>query len=232
MKDSKRDNRENWLLLISFGCVLLAAAAVLLLLHHAKPRGAEGRGYGGGVSLLLAHTPEERNEFRRWTELNDPSRMFGYNSVGIFSASVERKTPLKVPVLRSFIQESFDNALYMSSEQKMEPLKIENSAAALIVPRRSLSMQKSPFVFAGLPVFNEKGEELIRLEGIPETNMVNVLLIRAGHNMAGQEFRIVGSSGDRRFDRSVAKALSKFADKGKRCSGILAVWPESGEMKK
>ena len=93
-------------------------------------------------------------------------------------------------------------------------------------------MQKSPFVFAGLPVFNEKGEELIRLEGIPETNMVNVLLIRAGHNMAGQEFRIVGSSGDRRVDRSVAKALSKFAEKGKRFSGILAVWPESGEMKK
>lgn len=232
MKNSRQDKQEHLLLLKSFIYVLLAAAAILLLLCHVAPVEEKKKFYGGGVSLLLAHTPEESHDFRRWAELNDPSRIFGYNSEGIFSASVKQKAPEIYPVLRSFMQDSFDTALYMPAEQKSEPLKIEKSSGSLVVPRGIVPDQKTPFVSAGIPVFDERGAVVTRLENIPDTAKAETLLIRVRSNMAGQEFRVIESSGDRKFDRSVTGALKGLARKGKNFSGILAVWPDAGEVKK
>ncbi|MBO5790933.1 MAG: hypothetical protein J6S54_00500 [Lentisphaeria bacterium] len=232
MKNFRRDNQENLLLLKSFFCVLLAAAAILLLLCHSSPVEEKQKFYGGGVSLLLAHTPEESSDFLRWSELNDPSRIFGYNSEGIFSASVKQKAPMAYPVLRSYIPDSFDTALYLPDVQKSEPLKIEKSSGTFSVPRGISPERKVPFVSAGIPVFDEKGHVVTRLENIPDTPKAEALLIRVGSNRAGQEFRVIESSGDRMFDRSVTGALKGLARKGKNFSGILAVWPEAGEVKK
>ena len=203
----------------------------MLLLRHADPVEKKDKFYGGGVSLLLAYTPEERDGFRRWAELNDPSRIFGYNTAGIFSRSVETKHTLTLPAVRVFQSESLDAGLYRSTAMKSEPLKFEPRNVHFALPRQITPAKKVPFAADGLPVYDEKGNIVSRLKGIPEPPVDSALLIRAGSYMGGTEFRVVGSSGDRGFDRNVTRALSKLADKGQQFSGTLAVWPDSKEKK-
>ena len=229
MKNAKADHREHWLLLKSTGCMILSAAAFLLLLRHAAPVEEEDKFFGGGVSLLLARTPGEIKAFRRWTELNDPSHIFGFSSIGVFSRAVGREEKVELPSVRIYSPESMESALFLPAAQKAMPLEMETNSAGSPVIREKLPVEKRGLALKGMPVFDESGEIAAVLENIPETKKVNALLLRAGNNAAGVDFRIIESSGDRNFDRSVVQALERSAGRGKTFSGVLAVWPDPKE---
>lgn len=226
MKSSRADFHEHWLLLKSMGCMILITAAVLLLLRHASPAEEKDKFFGGGVSLLLARTPEDVKAFRRWRDLNDPGRIFGYNATGVFARSVVMERQMELPALRVFSAGSMETALYTPVAQKSMPLEMEKSVAAPAVIRENLSAAKSFPAPEGVTVFNERGEIVEVLKNIPAARKENALLLRAGKSAAGIDFRIIESSGDRRFDRSVASALENAVRKGKSFNGVLAVWPD------
>lgn len=232
MKKFEQDNIENILLLKSIVCVLLIAGGVLLLMRHAAPEKEKSKFYGGGVSLILAHTPEDASDFRRWAELNDPGRIFGYQSAGIFFQAIDRKPSLTLPAVRVIRRENYDTPFYQPAAQKSISLEIERRNDPVTVTRADRAEKKRSFSAGGVPVYDEKGNLTARLEGIPHTNMINALLIRIRKNMAGAECRVIESSGDRIFDNRVAGALGRLLEKRDDLSGILAVWPDSKEIKK
>ena len=229
MKSSRADHREHWLLLKSIGCVTLTTAAFWLLLRHVSPVEEKDKFFGGRVSLLLARTPDDVKEFRRWMELNDPSRIFGYSSAGIFSRTVTREGKVELPSVRFYTPESMKTVLYLPVAPKIMPLEMEKTAETPAVIRESPFAGNVSLSLKGVPVFDEKGEIVTTLENIPGTNGEKALLLRAGNSAAGVDFSIIESSGDRNFDRSVTLALERFAQKGKNFAGVLAVWPDPKE---
>lgn len=224
----------DWFLLKSAVCVAAVACAALLLLRHAAPAEKEKKFFGGGVWLLPAQTPEEAGRFFRWMQLNQPSNIFGYNSAGIFSQAVVRKPESFLPVTRdagafallSRLPVSGYNGgakMLLGTESTAHPGSISSVGTAAAV-------STVPFQTSGLPVFNEAGGILFALQGIAPTDKSNVLLIKADEDMTGTAFSVIESSGDRKFDSNVIKALEQRQG-GEPLRGILAVWPESGRGK-
>lgn len=232
MKSSREDKREHWLLFKSISGVLLASVAILLLLRHASPVEESNKYFGGGVSLLLARTPEDVKDFRRWAELNNPGNIFGYGSAGGFTRSVALVRPLTLPVVCPPRSEVVNAAFFKPAVPESLPLKMEQSTAAVKVVLQNGSVEKRPFVNAGIPVYDEKGKILTRLENIAETNAANALLLRVRKSAGGAEFCVIGSSGDKKFDRSVTGALEKMTNKDELFYGVLAVWPDPKESEK
>ena len=227
MKKAIADKSEDLLLIKSLLIVTVVVAAGLVLLRHASPVEKEKKFFGGGVSLLLAHNETDAREFRRWAELNNPANVFGYNSAGIFTRAVPRKVALELPKVRSANAHVPESELYRQKELETPEFTMEKSILPETRVELSNLQKKTPFSFKNIPVFDEKGNVAAYLETLPETNMMNTLLIRCVKGSLGSEFRVMESSGDVAFDRTVIRELEKFAAQGKVFSGILAVWPES-----
>ena len=207
--------------------VLLITAAVLLFMRHAVPVEKEKKFFGGGVSLLLAHNEDDIKAFQRWAKINDPASVFGYNSEGIFTRSVVRKAPLQLPVVRTGIPDIPESALYQQMKLEIPLLEMEKNLRAQGRLAEVKKEDKKPFRFNGIPVFDEKGGEVARLDSLPGTNMINALLLKCVEQMTGTTFLVIESSGDRKFDKNVVSELEKLAAGGRRFSGVLALWPES-----
>jgi tetratricopeptide (TPR) repeat protein len=76
-----------------------------------------------------------------------------------------------------------------------------------------------------------KGEILFEVASGNEDNRYGTLLVKAENSVLGPRFRVVESSGNRKFDDRVTDLLKQKVGEGKRFSGILAVWPGGGQGK-
>lgn len=207
--------------------VLLLAAAGLVFMRHSVPGGEEKKFFGGSVSLLIARNEADTRAFQRWAALNDPASVFGYNSEGIFTRSVARRKTLQLPVVRSGLTETPESVLYHSVKigiPRLEMGEIRRSPGRLA---KVTTPEMTPFLSGGTPVFDEKGNVLCRLDSLPPTGMINVLLLKCTSDVTGRSFQVIESSGDRKFDESAVSELEKISAGGREFTGMLALWPES-----
>lgn len=222
---------ESNLLLKSFCLVAGIAAFVLLFMRHEAPARSGDKAYGGGVRLLLTRNIAEADEFYRWAELNKPSNVFGYNSKGLFTRSVEFKRKTFLPEVRSFVSAEQQIPLPEVPPASVLAVKMEKFLPAHTLLQADMQKDHRGFAVSGIGVFSEKGEHLCNLPELESSGSVNPLLLRAEHSLLGTRFQIVESSGDTEFDSRVTAALEQKIRSGSRFSGILAVWPKEEKGK-
>lgn len=229
MKTLKHIAAEEKLLLKSIGCVAVVTLFVFFFMRHSAPAKERDKAYGSGVQLLLTKSAADGDNFSRWAELNRPSNVYGYNSAGIFTRSLVMGKKLQLPCVRGVVTEKelplpgIPAAESVAVVLEKNPLRPQ-----LAVPER----KNAPGSFAvQIPVYSDKGEILFEVASGNEDNRYGTLLVKAENSVLGPRFRVVESSGNRKFDDRVTDLLKQKVREGKHFSGILAVWPGGGQGK-
>ena len=208
------------------GCAI--AALLLAGMRHEPPKTSSDRSDGGRVLLLLPSKENDRADraaFARWRELNLPSRIFGYESSGLFAALFPRKSMVAAPPVFSSRPVSAFTPLLTLPEYPVPGRAGELVFSEVPLPApASGGAEKVPLV-SGAVVYDEAGRVLLRLPDLRgDAALRGPLMVRAGKALAGTEFRIVGSSGSTAFDRSALENLERHVRQGGSFSGILTVW--------
>ena len=220
-------NRSDRALMFKSVLIACGIAALLLTgLRHKTPATSSDRSDGGRVFLLLPSKGDEgdRAAFLRWRELNLPSHIFGYDSSGLFAALFPRKSREAAPPVFSSRPVSSYTPLLALPEFSVPRTAAEPASSEVSLPQLGHSGAEHVPLTSGAVVYDEAGQVRLRLPDLRGVELRAPLMLRAGKALAGTEFRIVGSSGNSAFDRSVLKELEQRVRQGESFSGILTVW--------
>lgn len=207
--------------------VLTACAIAVLLLagmRHKAPATPSDRSYGGRVLVLLPSGEEDRAAFARWRELNLPSRIFGYDSSGLFAALFPRRGREAAPPVFASRPVSAVAPLLTLPEYSVPRRAPEPASSEVALPSLARSGAEKLPLASGAVVYDEAGTVRLLLPDLRGGALRGPLMLRARKALSGTEFRIVGSSGSSEFDRSAMENLEQRARQGESFSGILTVW--------
>jgi len=215
---------------LMFKSVLIACAIAALLLagmRHEAPKTSADSSDGGRVLLLLPskeNNAADRAAFARWRELNLPSRIFGYASSGLFAALFPPRPAEAMPPVFASRPVSAFTPLLTLPEFSVPRTAAEPASSEVPLPQLARSEAEHVPLTSGAVVYDEAGKVRLRLPDLHGGELRAPLMLRAGKALAGTEFRIVGSSGNSAFDRSVLENLEQRVRQGESFSGILTVW--------
>ena len=220
LKDSS--DRALWIKSVLVACVI----AVLLLagMRHKAPATPADRSYGGRVLVLLPSGEEDRTAFARWRELNLPSRIFGYDSSGLFAALFPRRGREAAPPVFASRPVSAFTPLLTLPEYSVPRSAPEPASSAIPLPSLIPAGAEKLSLVSGAVVCDEAGKVRLLLPELRGGAPRGPLMLRAREVLGGTEFRIVGSSGSSEFDRSALENLEQRVRRGESFSGILTVW--------
>lgn len=207
--------------------VLAACAIAVLLLagmRHKAPATPADRSYGGRVLVLLPSGEEDRTAFARWRELNLPSRIFGYDSSGLFAALFPRRGREAAPPVFSSRPVSAFRPLLTLPEYSVPRRAPEPASSEVPLPSLAPAGAEKLSLVSGAIVCDETGKVRLLLPELRGGAPGGPLMLRVRKALAGTEFRIIGSSGSSEFDRSALDNLEQRVRQGESFSGILTVW--------